>query len=182
MGRRWGVTCPSRLTSPPETPFGELGSEFPSPSLLAPRVLRGGQRPLWIRFSDFTCPLTVGPVRQKPGEAIPQQNGPGEGSTPCSGNGEVGTWPEGSSWGTLALLASQTHLEEMMPEDAAEPTCSRCHCFRGGAPRAVLPALTCLTCRPCCLPRNLSQQAGRAGFAKQHGSWVWPGCGQLGTQ
>lgn len=87
--------------------------------------------------------------------------------------------PEGSSWGARPLLPSQTHLEELL-KGAADPACSWCYCFQGKSTARVLffqlshvsPA-----CRLCRLPRNLSQQAGWAGFAKQHGSWRGLGVG-----
>lgn len=43
--------------------------------------------------------------------------------------------------------------------------------------------LTCLTYRPCRLPRNLSQQAGWAGFAKLKAgkAWVWVAWYTVGT-
>lgn len=52
VGRRWGVTCLSRLTSPPETLLGELASESSSSSPVLTLVLR--ERPKSSLSSDLT--------------------------------------------------------------------------------------------------------------------------------
>lgn len=53
-GRRWGVTCPSRLTSPPETLFGEFAESRPRLSPAPSPEGRAG--PPCICCQDLTCP------------------------------------------------------------------------------------------------------------------------------
>lgn len=67
-----------------------------------------------------------------------------------------------------------TSLREV--QGATELACSPCCFFRGERRRGCSSSSPRLTCGLCRLPGNLSQQAGWAGFAKQHGSrrgWVW---------
>lgn len=125
VGRRWGVTCPSRLTSPPETPSGE--SRFPSP-LWAP-VLRGGPRPPpFASWVFLVLPSRVCQA-QASGSRFPTEPGP---LTPGAGNreGRGGRAAAARELGLPGLpRRTWTSLREM--QGAAELACSRCYFFLG---------------------------------------------------
>ena len=170
VGRRWGVTCPSRLTSPPETPSGE--SRFPSP-LWAP-VLRGGPRPPHSASWVFLVLPSRVCQAQASGSCFPTEPGP---PTPGAGNREGRGCRAAAAWS----LASRGFPDapgrasercKVLPSWPAHGATSSWGSV-GGAVLSSSPRLTCGLCR---LPGNLSQQAGWAGFAKQRGSrrgWVW---------
>lgn len=154
MGRRWGVTCLSRLTSPPETPLGELVSQTsPSSPLLVPRE---GQS---LPCSPLISLRGPGFTRRAYAEAAWKR------ALRCHENGEVKEAP-----GEPGLPFLTKHTLVLLCLEKAQ---MGCHSV----------TLTCLTYRPCCLPRNLSQQAGWAGFAKLKAgkAWVWVAWYTVGT-
>lgn len=145
-GRRWAVTCLSPRTSPPGTPFGEL--------LLS--------LPCLLEIASHPSPL---PLRQA---VLPGTSGLGQAPQLGPGNSEVRDMGDSSPLPRHIWRA----LQKMHPN----LVCSCCYCFWGAGRQNTSKAPSyqlLLTCRPCRLPRNLSQQAGRAGSAKTWKTWVW---------
>lgn len=174
VGRRWGVTCPSRLTSPPETPSGE--SLFPSP-LWAP-VLRGAPRPLSSASRVFLV-LIVRLSGRSQWKPLP--HGTRSPHPRCweGRGGAVGPQPPGSSAsrGFPDAPGRASERCKVLPSWPAP----RAAASGGSTGGAVLPALHvspvgCAACLGICpnkqdgqvLPNSV--EAGEAG------------CGQPGTQ